>query len=73
MILADWHPGNATSSEAMAKLHAGEFDVVIIGQLVGPGLATESITAAQKLNQAPDIVAIRYPEDESDLVAEWLS
>jgi CheY-like chemotaxis protein len=70
LILRDWETASANSAQALSTIHSALFDVIIVGQTVSTGLAWEIISAAQGLKPPADVIAIRFPEDDSDLGVE---
>jgi DNA-binding response OmpR family regulator len=70
LILKDWETVSSTSAEALSAVHSGSFDIIVVGQTVPTGLALEIISAAEALTPSAHVIAIRFPDDESDLGVE---
>jgi DNA-binding NarL/FixJ family response regulator len=70
LILKDWETVAVDSGLALSSIHSGSFDIVIIGQTVPTGLALEIISAALALTPPAHVIAIHFPEDDSDLGVE---
>jgi DNA-binding response OmpR family regulator len=70
LILRDWETTKAKSTEALSSIHTGSFDIIIVGQTVSTGLALEMASAAKALNPPAHVIAVRFPEDDSDLGVE---
>ena len=70
LLLSHWETEIKNSRSAIAALQTETFDVVIVGQLVTAANARLLIDAAQKQEAAPEILAIRDPEDAVDLAVE---
>jgi CheY-like chemotaxis protein len=70
LILKDWDTAAVDSGEALSTIHSGSFDIIVVGQTVSVGLATEIIAAAKAAEPAAQVIAIRFPDDESDLGVE---
>jgi DNA-binding NtrC family response regulator len=70
LILKDWETISSTSAEALSAVHSGSFDIIVVGQTVSTGLALEIISAAEASTPAAHVIAIRFPDDDSDLGVE---
>jgi len=70
LILKDWETVAANSKDALSTIHSWPFDIIVVGQTVPVGLATEIIAAAKAADPAAHVIAIRFPEDNSDLGVE---
>jgi DNA-binding NtrC family response regulator len=70
LILKDWETATVDSAKALRTIHSASFDIVVVGQTVSTGLALEIISAAEALNPSAHVIAIRFPDNDSDLGVE---
>src|ERR1700761_462131 len=70
MMLQDWNPDAASSSEALEKVHTGSYELIVIGQSVPGGMAIEIVSAAKRLMPPAQVIAIRFNDDTVDLGVE---
>jgi hypothetical protein len=70
LILKDWETAAVDSGEALSTINSGSFDIVVVGQTVSTGLALEIISAARALTPPAHVIAIRFPDDDSDFGVE---